>query len=60
MPGIGVRMDRTSLELRVEGMDCADCALKLEQAVSRLDGAFHVSVNFAAATMHVEDRKSVV
>jgi len=54
MPGIGVRMDRTSLELRVEGMDCADCALKLEQAVSRLDGAFHVSVNFAAATMHVE------
>ncbi len=47
-------MDRARLDLNVEGMDCADCALKLEQAVGRLDGAFHVSVNFAAATMHVE------
>ena len=41
-------------ELVVEGMDCADCATKLEQGVGRLDGVLFCSVNFAAATMRVE------
>lgn len=41
-------------ELDVEGMDCADCATKLEQGVARLDGVLFVNVNFAAAKMRVE------
>jgi Zn2+/Cd2+-exporting ATPase len=41
-------------ELDVEGMDCADCATKLEQGVGRLDGVLYCSVNFAAAKMRVE------
>jgi Zn2+/Cd2+-exporting ATPase len=41
-------------ELVVEGMDCADCATKLEQGVGRLDGVLFCSVNFAAAKMRVE------
>jgi Cd2+/Zn2+-exporting ATPase len=41
-------------ELDVEGMDCADCAAKLEQGVGRLDGVLYCSVNFAAARMRVE------
>jgi len=40
--------------LPVEGLDCADCALKLEQGVGRLDGVFWTSVNFPAGTMRVE------
>ena len=38
----------------VEGMDCADCATKLEQGVARLDGVLFCSVNFAGAKMRVE------
>lgn len=41
-------------ELDVEGMDCADCAIKLEQGVARLDGVLFTSVNFGAAKMRVE------
>ncbi len=41
-------------ELAVEGMDCADCAAKLEQGVGRLDGMLFCSVNFAASKMRVE------
>ena len=34
--------------LRVDGMDCADCAQTIERAVSRLDGVTHVAVSFPA------------
>ncbi|MGC9400501.1 MAG: cation transporter [Anaerolineae bacterium] len=40
--------------LRVESMDCADCALKLEKGVGRLDGVLHAAVDFASAKMRVE------
>ena len=40
--------------LRVEGMDCYDCAQTIEAAVNRVDGVTGCSVNFAAARMRVE------
>ena len=40
--------------LTVTGMDCADCALKLERGVGRLAGVESVNVNFTAARMRVE------
>jgi len=41
------------IQLRVEGMDCADCALHLEQATSRLDGVAAVQVSFATGRMRL-------
>ncbi len=41
------------LQLRITGMDCADCALKLEKGVANLPGVTACRVNFAAAKMEV-------
>ncbi len=41
------------LELRISGMDCADCALTLERGVGQLEGVESVTVSFAAATLRV-------
>ncbi|MCG3212041.1 MAG: Cadmium-transporting ATPase [Anaerolineae bacterium] len=49
--------DQTSshtLNLRITGMDCADCALKLEKGVANLAGISLCRVNFTAAKMHIE------
>ncbi|ELT51244.1 heavy metal translocating P-type ATPase [Brucella intermedia] len=37
--------------IRIEGMDCAACALKIETAVQRLPGASDVAVSFATGTL---------
>ncbi|HID64095.1 MAG TPA: hypothetical protein EYP49_15360, partial [Anaerolineae bacterium] len=42
-----------ALVFRVEGMDCADCALKLEKGVAALNEVAEVRLNFAAAKMTV-------
>ncbi len=39
--------------LRVEGMDCADCALHLEEATARLPGVTCVEVSFATGRMRL-------
>ena len=39
---------------RIEGMDCADCAQKLEKRVGAIPSVVRVSVNFGAAKMTVE------
>ena len=41
-------------QLKIAGMDCADCALKLEKGVARLDGVHRADVSFATATMWVQ------
>jgi Cd2+/Zn2+-exporting ATPase len=46
-------MDTQKLQLRISGMDCADCALKLEKAVAKVDGVNSCQVNFATAKMDV-------
>jgi Cd2+/Zn2+-exporting ATPase len=38
---------------RIEGMDCAACAVKIETAVGRLPGVSDVSVSLMAGTMRV-------
>ncbi|MCX8067185.1 MAG: cation-translocating P-type ATPase [Anaerolineae bacterium] len=42
-----------ALILRVEGMDCADCALRLEEAAARLPGVARVEVSFATGRMRL-------
>jgi Cd2+/Zn2+-exporting ATPase len=37
--------------VRVEGMDCASCALTVEKGVSRLPGVHQATVNFAAGRL---------
>lgn len=39
---------------RIEGMDCADCAAKLEKKIAALSGVRSVTVNFGAAKLTVE------
>lgn len=40
-------------ELSVEGMDCGDCALKLEQGLGRLEGILWTAVHFPSGTLRV-------
>ncbi|MGL1765673.1 cation transporter, partial [Vibrio parahaemolyticus] len=39
-------MTETPLKLRIEGMDCGACALKIENALKRLPGVSDVNVNY--------------
>ncbi|MBS7537675.1 heavy metal translocating P-type ATPase [Ancylobacter lacus] len=41
------------LRYRIEGMDCASCAAKIDTAVRRIEGVAEVSVSVAAGTMTV-------
>lgn len=40
--------------LRLNGLDCADCASKLEKKIAHLEGVKSVSINFGAAKMKIE------
>jgi Cd2+/Zn2+-exporting ATPase len=51
------------LQLHITGMDCADCALKLEKAMANLEGVNDCRVNFTTAKMEINgevDRTAVV
>lgn len=43
----------------LENLDCANCAAKMEHAVSRIDGVNHVSVSFLTQrmTLDAEDER---
>ncbi len=41
-------------ELRIEGLDCANCALKIERAVSALNGVERAGLSFATGALHIE------
>lgn len=45
--------NRQTFLLRVEGMDCADCALHLEEAAERLPGVVQAEVSFATGRMRL-------
>lgn len=45
--------NRQTLILRVEGMDCAECALHLEAATARIPGVSQVEVSFATGRMRL-------
>ena len=44
-------MPKSELELHIEGLDCANCALTLERSIAQLDGMERVQVSFADATL---------
>src|SRR5438105_7819383 len=46
---------RGPLEFVIEGMDCGDCALTIEKAVSRIPGVEAATVNFGTARLAVKE-----
>jgi Zn2+/Cd2+-exporting ATPase len=42
------------LKLRIEGMDCAACTLKIENALSRLPGVSDIRVNYGLQTLTLQ------
>lgn len=44
---------------KLEELDCANCAAKMETAVSKLDGVNSVSVNFIAQKLTLEANDDV-
>lgn len=50
---------RRQLKMRVEGMDCSACAVKIENALKRLPGVSDINVNYGTETLALnldEDR----
>ncbi len=39
---------------RLQGLDCANCAARLERALNKLEGMGHASVNFLAQRLSLE------
>lgn len=39
---------------RLQGLDCADCAAKIERGIGKLDGVDNVTVNFMTTKMIIE------
>ncbi len=51
----------TPLNMRVEGMDCGACAIKIENALKRLPGVSEINVNYGVETLTLridQDRTS--
>src|SRR5690348_10151525 len=49
------------LKLRIDGMDCAACGVKIENALRRLPGVSDIAVNYASGALSLrldEDRTS--
>ncbi|WP_088070978.1 heavy metal translocating P-type ATPase [Gottfriedia luciferensis] len=54
---------RINSELKLEGLDCANCAMKIEKGVSSIEGVEECSVNFATLTMTIttsEDKQETI
>ena len=51
-----------ALKMRVEGMDCSACAIKIENALKRLPGVSDINVNYGTETLALsvdQDRTSL-
>ena len=53
---VAVPLPPAELVFRVEGLDCADCALHLEEALRRTPGVADVSLNFSLARLRIVPR----
>lgn len=42
---------------RLEGLDCANCAGKMEERINTLDGVFSATVNFFTTKLTIEGDK---
>lgn len=40
--------------IKLEGLDCANCAAKMERAINELDGVKSATVNFLTSKMIIE------
>ncbi|MDO4788828.1 MAG: heavy metal-associated domain-containing protein [Johnsonella sp.] len=40
--------------LKLEGLDCADCAAKLERAIEKLEGVQRAGINFITLKCSIE------
>ena len=49
-----VATDKTHSSFALEGLDCPDCASKLQKRISKLDGVHEARVNFASSSMTVK------
>ncbi|MCL6472122.1 MAG: cadmium-translocating P-type ATPase [Firmicutes bacterium] len=45
--------------IHIAGLDCPDCALKVEKAIRKMPGIKGVSVSFSAANLHIEYDQSL-
>jgi Cd2+/Zn2+-exporting ATPase len=52
--------DTTRLSLQVEGMDCIECAKKIERAVLALGGVTGVRVSYTLGKLNVEGKKGLL
>ncbi|BAK21442.1 hypothetical protein MPTP_0983 [Melissococcus plutonius ATCC 35311] len=39
---------------RLEGLDCANCAMKIENAIQKVQGINHASVDFLSTKLTIE------
>lgn len=46
--------EKIERKLLLEGLDCANCAMKIEKGVSGIQGVYSCSVNFATKTLTLE------
>jgi Cd2+/Zn2+-exporting ATPase len=49
-----VSTDKTLSSFALEGLDCPDCASKLQKKISKLDGVHEAQVNFSSSSMAVK------
>jgi len=49
-----VSIDKTHSAFALEGLDCPDCALKLQKRISKLDGVHEAQINFTSSSMVVK------
>ncbi|MEK3987623.1 heavy metal translocating P-type ATPase [Paenibacillus sp. FSL K6-3166] len=57
MGQLGQSKDTVKRELLLEGLDCANCALKIENGVKKIQGVSDCSVNFVNKTLSFEADK---
>ena len=48
---MGTGQEQVKRELLLDGLDCANCALKIENGVSKIKGIHECSVNFVTKTL---------
>jgi len=44
--------------IRMEDLDCANCAAKMEESIRKIDGVSYVSISFMAQKMIIEAEDS--
>lgn len=42
-------------KFRVEGVDCADCAAKMEEGIKKIDGVKSAKINFLTEKLTIEE-----